>query len=146
MMQVSIEDILPHRPPMVLIDRLVRCDATSAVAVRTFAPGAYGTDGDRVLEPALIEGLAQTVAAMNGNLGLGTVAQPGEGMLVMVSDFEFPAAAVVGRPLELRIDVTRQLGAFHLAEGRIDQDGRIVASGSLSFYTEERPREAPAIP
>lgn len=62
----ALETLLPHRPPMILIDELVRCDEREivcSVVVREGAP--FVTEG-RV--PALIslELFAQTVAALLG--------------------------------------------------------------------------------
>jgi predicted hotdog family 3-hydroxylacyl-ACP dehydratase len=132
--------LIPHRPPMVMIDALVRCDAAGAVATKTFVEGSYGVDGHRVLEPALIECLAQAVAAWHRRQAQESgrpSARPRRGMLVGVSGFTFHRPAEQGRELELTVEITKELGAFCLANGRVRQGGVAVAEGALKFYIEE---------
>jgi len=136
-MDEALSAILPHRPPMVMIDALVRCEGDSAEAAKTFAAGGYGSEGGIVLEAALIECLAQAVAAFQGRQARQAGREPPRGMLVGVSDFAFHRPARCGRPLRLTVEVTRRLGPFVLAAGRVEQDGALVAEGNLKFHTEE---------
>lgn len=136
-MDRDLVKILPHRPPMVMIDTLVRCDTQSAVALQTFNEGDYGVSGDSVLEPALIECLAQTVAAMYGSLALASGLSPGMGMLVGVSDFRLYGPARLGLALELVTEVTKRLGPFCLVAGTITQGEALIARGNLKFYVED---------
>jgi predicted hotdog family 3-hydroxylacyl-ACP dehydratase len=136
-MEPTLAELLPHRPPMVMVDALVRCEDDSAVAVKTFAEGSYGTDGGCVLEGALIECLAQTVAALHGHRAHQGGGRVPRGLLVGVTDFAFRRPASCGRPLQLTVRITRRLGPFCLAAGRIEQDGSLVAEGELKFHLEE---------
>ncbi len=62
----SLREVLPHRPPMLMVDALTHCGPDKATATKTFARGSYGCEGDEVENSALIECLAQTTAAMEG--------------------------------------------------------------------------------
>lgn len=64
----ALHAILPHRPPMILIDELVRCTTRQVVCAVTVRDGAPFVVDGRV--PALIslEYFAQTVAAFYGYL------------------------------------------------------------------------------
>jgi 3-hydroxyacyl-[acyl-carrier-protein] dehydratase len=143
-MEPTLAELLPHRPPMVMVDALVRCDGDSAAAVKTFAQGSYGTDGGGVLESALIECLAQTVAALHGYRAHQSGGRAPRGLLVGVTDFAFCRPAQCGRPLRLTVQITRRLGPFCLAAGRIEQDGSLVAEGELKFHLEEGSDGLPA--
>ena len=141
-MDTELVNILPHRPPMVMIDSLVRCDTQSAVALKTFDRDDYGVSGDHVLEPALIECLAQTVAAMYGSLARASGLSPRMGMLVGVSDFRLYEPARLGLVLELVTEVTKRLGPFCMVTGTITQGETLVARGNLKFYVEDFADEA----
>jgi predicted hotdog family 3-hydroxylacyl-ACP dehydratase len=68
----ALGSILPHRPPMILIDELVHCgerDVVCAVTVRRDAP--FVADG-RVPALVSLEYFAQTVAAFYGYLSRNT--------------------------------------------------------------------------
>jgi len=122
---------------MVMIDKLVRSGTDSAAATQTFEPDSYGVSGDVVLEPTLIECLAQTVAAAYGYDAVRLGRQPAMGMLVGVSDFQIYRHAVHSRKLELTVELKKQLGPLCLMEGRVRQNGHVVAEGTLKFYIEE---------
>ena len=60
------EEVLPHRPPFLFLDRIVELSPTRVVGVRTFRPDEDFFKGHFPGEPIvpgviLIEGLAQTM-------------------------------------------------------------------------------------
>jgi 3-hydroxymyristoyl/3-hydroxydecanoyl-(acyl carrier protein) dehydratase len=122
---------------MVMIDTLTGCAESSATALKTFREGDYGLNGQFVLEPALIECLAQTAAAMHGRLARLAGRSPGRGLLVGVSEFGFRASARRDRELELSVEFTNRLGAIWLAHGTVKQDGTVIAEGVLKFYIDD---------
>ena len=62
----SIEQLLPHRPPMILIDRLVQADGSTTVCEVTIGPHSMFLQADGVPAFVGIEYMAQTVAAHGG--------------------------------------------------------------------------------
>ena len=61
----AIESLLPHRAPMRFIDALIDCSETTATATTTFDANHFAVADGFVLESALVECVAQTVAARN---------------------------------------------------------------------------------
>ena len=115
---------IPHRPPVLCVDRLIEADTEHAVS-RGIA---------REAEPWLIEGLAQTAALMNAK----AYGETGLGMLVQVRRFEVARPPRAGEVLDFRVDLVRLLLPLSLVQGRVqDADGELVASGELKFYLEE---------
>ena len=131
------EQIIPHRPPILMLRSLHQIDGTGAVAKQLFQAGDYAVEGERVVESALIECLAQAVAAISGFAAMNQGRRPAQGMLVGVEDFEVFAPAKTGHELEIMVKITRSLGPFSLAEGSISQDGATVARGCLKLYVED---------
>jgi predicted hotdog family 3-hydroxylacyl-ACP dehydratase len=138
-MDNELAQLLPHRPPMVMIDRLISCGDDTATAAKTFEPGGYGTEGDRVPAPALIECLAQTMAAMQGRRARESGRAAQFGMLVGVSGFVFHRPARCGRELTLRVKLETSLAPFLLASGEVREEDRLVAEGALKFYVGDAP-------
>ncbi len=134
--------ILPHRPPMLMLDSLLQVESSRATAEKTFRPGEYGLDGDRVLAGALIECLAQAVAVVQGFVDVKGDRPPGQGMLVGIEDFQVLAPATAGCRLEIAVEIARRLGPFCMAEGTVSQEGAIIAKGTLKFYIEDEAGDA----
>ena len=134
--------LLPHRPPMLLIDELIVADAESAVVSKTFQEGDFGTHGAFVLDSILIECVAQAVAVLNGFNAHQSGAPPARGMLVGISGFDFVGRAETGIPLRISCKGTDRFGPFRLADGQVEQQGKLLAKGSLKFYMAEDEGEA----
>ncbi len=67
---VPITDLIPQRPPFVLVDRVVRCDKTDAMTELTISEDNIFVD-DQVFSPAgIIENMAQACAARMGCISM----------------------------------------------------------------------------
>lgn len=87
-MYPALQTILPHRPPMILIDELIACserEVTCAVTIRDGAP--FVVDG-RVPALISIEYFAQTVAAFFGYRGRDDPTRFTMGMLLGTRELE----------------------------------------------------------
>ncbi|HEU5396930.1 MAG TPA: hypothetical protein VFV81_07175, partial [Verrucomicrobiae bacterium] len=104
----AIEKLIPHRAPMRFIQALTSCSDELAVATACFGNDDFAVVDGRVLESALVECAAQTVAAALGHLSAsGNHPTAGAtGMLVAVSDFKIHSRPSAGKTL--RIEVRKQ--------------------------------------
>ncbi|MDR3458462.1 MAG: hypothetical protein P4N60_13505 [Verrucomicrobiae bacterium] len=136
-MSAAIENLIPHRAPMCWIKTLDECTATTATATACFAEDDFAVADGKVLEPALVECVAQTVAAALGRLaqsGGGQAAPAAPGMLVAASNFKIISRPSAGQVLRIEVRENRRLGPMLLVGGTISCAGRVVALGQLSLY------------
>ncbi len=133
---IAVQDLIPHRPPMILIDRLTACGEDRAEAVKTFCSGDYGVVDGAVPESLLIECLAQTTAAMQGYLARQRRLPPARGMLVGLDNFSFVAAAVVDQPLTLCVQVLNRVGPFCIIAGRVQAGSQLLAEGQFKVFIQ----------
>ena len=126
----KLEQLLPHRHPMVFIDRLLGRDAHSAMAVKTFAPGDYALVDGVVAEAALIECLAQTAAAI-GPEAVTHTERASMGMLVSVDEFVFHGSVRELDTIELTAEITQRLAPFCFVRGTVKCGGRLIAEGTF---------------
>jgi len=133
----EIAEIMLHRPPMLLIDELISYDETRATARTTFSHERYGAENGFTSEPALIECMAQTVAAQRGQLAYDKGISPQPGMLVGVQNTEFHRPAEVDIPLNIDIEITHKLDNLYLVDCEITHRSERIVSGSLKFYAPE---------
>ena len=136
-MSVALDDLIPHRAPMQWINALADCSETTAVATACFQADDFAVVDGKVIETALVECVAQTVAAALGQRGRGSGGKSGataKGMLVAVSGFKIQARPPAGKTLRIEIREQKRLGPMQLITGTISCDGQVVASGELSLY------------
>jgi 3-hydroxyacyl-[acyl-carrier-protein] dehydratase len=126
----SVTDLIPHRAPWLLIDRIVESSREQVRAEkRLTADDPLLANG--LAETLVVEALAQAAACVNG-AGMGVH----QGYLVALSGFEFHGRAQPGETLTLTAVKTAALGALHRFSGEATVDGRLVAKGDLTFAVE----------
>jgi predicted hotdog family 3-hydroxylacyl-ACP dehydratase len=137
-MSVAIENLIPHRAPMCFIDALTDCTETTAVATACFRAGSFAVANGFVLENALVECVAQTVAAALGQraqtYGQSDSGIAAKGMIVAVSNFKIQSRPPSGKPLRIEVREIRRLGLMLRVSGKISCDGQPIASGELTLY------------
>lgn len=134
-----LEELLPHRPPFLMLDALREAGPERGVGVCSFPEGSCGCGPRGPLPEALIEAAAQTMAALMGQAALQAGTVPGRGLLVGVKGFRFLRQALCAVELQIELAVERRLGPLCLAQADILQQGERVASGKLKFYVEDVP-------
>ena len=130
--------LLPHRPPMVFVDRLLEWEPDAGLVEAVVpaesliaAPGGF-------LEPAaLVEMVAQACAAIRGYSALRSGGAPARGALVGITGFEFLQRARAGELLRIAIRFTGGIGPFHAAEGEVRRGDAPLARGSLKLWVSE---------
>jgi predicted hotdog family 3-hydroxylacyl-ACP dehydratase len=135
-MPAAIEEILPHRTPMRFIDALTDCTDTTASATATFTAEHFAVADGTVLESALVECVAQTVAAALGHRAMtGGEKEPrAPGMLVAVSNFKIHSRPLPGKFLQIEVSQRKRLGPMLMVSGNITCEGQTIASGDLTLY------------
>lgn len=133
---MAVQDLLPHRWPMVMIDSLLEASSERGVAVKTFRPEDYGLDGDYVCEPMLIECVAQTTAAMFGCHRLSNPGETGLGFLAALSSFSFGRRVKVNELLRIEAQVDRVFGAMYMIKGKVLAGQEQVADGEIKIYLQ----------
>jgi len=133
---IEIENLIPHRPPMRWVDALIDCTDTTASATACFNADHFAVADGKVLETALVECVAQTVAAAMGYRARAK-GEPDaigkSGMLVSVSAFRIISPPPVGKTLEIGVQEIKRFGPMLLVSGRVSCDGQLIASGELTL-------------
>ena len=135
-MSVAIEILLPHRAPMLWIDAITTCSETTATATVVLGADHFALADGSLLETALVECVAQTVAAALGQRSQ-TRGQPGRarsGMLAAVSNFRIHSRAPMGKTLRVEVTELKRFGPMLLVSGIVSSDGQTLASGELTLY------------
>ena len=126
--------LLPHRPPMLMLNVLIRCGNGVAAALAEFPLGHFGVKDGAVSEAAMVECVAQTAASMAAFDSAGSGRGDVIGMLAGISGFDIFSRPPAGSILEIEARLERRLGPLMLVSGRIFCGGSVVASGEIKVY------------
>jgi predicted hotdog family 3-hydroxylacyl-ACP dehydratase len=137
----SLDDLLPHRPPMVLIDRALGLDGDCFVAEVDISAESPLCEAAGVPGYVGIEYMAQTVAAYAGAEGKAGGGRPQVGMLLGSRDYACQAPLfTLGQRLQVRVrKALYQPGGISAMDCRIVDaaDGRELAKAQLTVVQVE---------
>ncbi|MBI2941164.1 MAG: 3-hydroxyacyl-ACP dehydratase FabZ [Chloroflexi bacterium] len=133
----EIMDLLPHRYPFLLVDRVIEVaeDGKSGVALKNVTINESFFQGhfpSRPIMPGvlIVEALAQAGAAI---LLRGTQRDGKLAVLAGIDGFRFRRPVVPGDTLRLEVQLTRMRGPVGKIAGRATVDGQLVAEGEITF-------------
>jgi predicted hotdog family 3-hydroxylacyl-ACP dehydratase len=139
----DVERLLPHRPPMVLVDGVESADADGCVARWTVPAASPWIEDGRLLRAAFIEIAAQTAALSAGLPNETSGEPPRHGYLGMVSDFRIHGDARAGDVLRSSVRLTARFGLLTRVTCRIERfdDGAVtlLADGALTVALADTP-------
>lgn len=133
---ININGLIPHRQPMLLVDRLVRLAEDEATSETVFDPDSIFLKADgRVEEAALFEMMAQTFAA-------ATAAQrdgpgPAAGYLVGLKRVTIHGPARADETVIVRVKIISQVEDFFVVEGQVHQGVKLLAAGQITVFVPE---------
>jgi 3-hydroxymyristoyl/3-hydroxydecanoyl-(acyl carrier protein) dehydratase len=127
----GLVDLLPHRPPWLLVDQVIAREAQRVECVKQLAGADPLLFNAELPELLLIEALAQAAACLNaGQLGRH------RGLLVAATQFEFHGRARAGETVRLCATKEAALGALLRFSGEAFVGERLLARGKLTFAVE----------
>ena len=134
---VRIMQLLPHRPPFLLIDRIIDMDAdlsgTGIKCVTMNEPFFVGHFPGRPVMPGvlIVEAMAQTAAV----LVMHTLGENAEGRLVYfmtIDKCRFRKPVMPGDVLQLKVQALRSRGTVWKFQGKAEVNGVPVAEADYS--------------
>ena len=136
---IPAEQLIPHRLPIRIIDRLLSFDGLQGVVESVIQPDSIFVKEDGSIEQvAMVELIAQSFAAVKGYGDLLDEKPVGKGFLVGVKQFAFQGPAYGNKRLLIYITKTGETDEFALAEGRVTCGKEVLAFGNLMVWI---PRE-----
>ena len=140
----AIEQIIPHRYPMLLIDRVIELEpGKRAVAIKNVTRNEWFFEGHFPQQPIMpgvliIEALAQTgaVAALSAEQFQGKL-----GLFAGIDGVRFRRQVAPGDQLRLEVTLERIRGPVGKASAAATVNGEVAASGALTFAMVDAPQD-----
>ena len=131
--EYDILTLLPQRPPMVMVDRLLHCDPVVTETEFTVREDNILADGGRLSACGLIENIAQTCAARMGYINLSKGEAVRVGVIGALRDMEIHALPKVGSTITTRIEVSDEVFGMTLAQASSRCGDTLLASGTIKI-------------
>lgn len=132
------EQLLPHRPPMLLIDKLLQREIDRAEASAKLQQNTIFLSKDRcVLPEYFIEIVAQTMAAANGYDALIDNLPVSDGYLVGIETFSMHDAPLAGDEFRIVTIKDMEFGQMQVIDGVVSTDKTRIASVRLKLWKEK---------
>ncbi len=125
---MTAEQLLPHRPPMLLVESLIEKLGDSAKAVTTMPKQGICYDPEYQFPEFFIEIIAQAMGMANGYEALCSGEEMIGGMIVGIDSARFFGTAPPGATLSINIEKTFEFGAIKIIHGEVlDGDSLLLA-------------------
>ena len=133
---MSATALLPHRPPMLFVDRLLERYDDKAGGEAVMPDRGICFDPDQTFPEFFIEVIAQTMAMANGYDALCDGKKANDGMLVGIDSFVFAHTAPPGALLHIVIEKSFEFGAVKIIHGEIFHGDVLLAQGDIKVWED----------
>ena len=137
----DILELLPQRPPFVMVDRLTYDDETSTRSIFTLREGNLFCSGGRMEEAGLIENMAQTCAARMGYRARTEPQSDGMvrvGFIGAIRGITIVRVPLVGEVLTTTVEVKEEIFSTSLVETKVEIGDEVIASGSIKIFLTDQ--------
>jgi len=132
---VAVDDIIPQKPPMRVVDTLVRVAERSAdISVRVLEGMPFVGEEGTVDDAIYLEMMAQSIAALNGFKQMGMSGSAPEGFLLGAKKLEILGKARVGDTLHISVYKYARYGDFGIVKGTVSRDNHVLARGEITVW------------
>lgn len=131
--EYDILTLLPQRPPMVMVDKLLHCDPEVTETEFAVREDNIMVDNGKMSAFGLIENIAQTCAARMGYINLVSGKAVQIGVIGALRNIEIHSLPVVGLTIETRIDVSDEVFGMTLAQASSRCGEQTLATGTIKI-------------
>ena len=134
--KIDILELLPQRPPFIMIDKLLFCDDLTTKTSLFIQKDNIFVENGYFSQSGLVENVAQTCAVRLGYLNIN---QPIRiGMIGSINDFEFSGVLVqVGETIDTEILMEAKVGEVILLSAKVMCNEIPIAQGKMKVVLTE---------
>lgn len=130
---IPLKELIPQRPPFVMIDRLVSSDAVFSMTELEVRPDNLFVDNGRMTAAGLVENIAQTCAARIGYINLNSGEAVKIGVIGSISNLNIARTPKVGEHLVTTIKLLEEVFQVTLVEAMVKSDDEVLAQCNMKI-------------
>jgi len=131
----AVQQYLPHRPPIILVDELTATDGDNhSTRLTVRADNVFAEDG-HLLEAGLIEHVAQSTALGTGHAAAHAgEGEPPVGFIGAVSRLRIDRLPRVGEVLDTTVAMQHRLANVQVLQGTVRCAGTVIAEMEMKVF------------
>jgi predicted hotdog family 3-hydroxylacyl-ACP dehydratase len=129
-------ELIPQRPPMVMIDTLYSCEGNTTISGLLVREDNIFCEKGIFREAGLIENIAQTAAAWTGYAGFqkDPEGKVRTGFIGGIRDLSIFSLPVAGTRLTTTVTFTHEVFNASVILGKIEAEGELIASCEMKIF------------
>lgn len=135
--EIPVTELLPQRPPFVMIDCLTGFSETTTETCLTVRDDNVLVQDGRLSVYGLVENIAQTCAARLGYASYILHKPVRIGFIGAVRGCKIKRLPLVGETLETRIEVKEEIFGLTLVDAEVRLDGETIAETQMKIALEK---------
>ena len=143
---LNILDLLPQRPPFIMVDKLTYYDPIVAKTILTVREDNLFCKDGKMEEAGLIENIAQTCAARMGYQEKTEANRDGVikiGFIGMIKKMDMFRNPLVGEQLATTVEIKEDVFNSTLVETKVEAGSETIATCEMKIYlTDKTPERA----
>lgn len=136
--KITVGELLPQRPPFIMIDRLCACDEKSASAQLQVRPDNLFVEEGLFPATGMLECIAQTCAARIGFLTLQGGGNVKIGVIGSISNLNIIRTPRVGESMNISIIIKEEVFNITLVEAAITVNGEEICNGVMKIALTDK--------
>ncbi len=131
---IQIVDLIPQKPPMVMIDKLVYSDDIRAETKFYIKKDNIFCKDGLFREPGLIENIAQTAASQQGSLFKNGKSETKIGYIGAIKNLKINFLPKINTEIYTEIIITNDILGVTVINGKVKYDDKIAAECEMKIF------------
>ncbi|MBR4564842.1 MAG: hydroxymyristoyl-ACP dehydratase [Paludibacteraceae bacterium] len=133
----QIYDLIPQRPPMLMIDTVLQSDDHAIRTALTIVEDNIFVNDTYMVEAGIIEHIAQTAAALAGYEALSRHIPPQLGYIGEVKNFECQTLPSVGDTIQTRMEIIAKMVNVMLVQASTSMEQKTIATCQMKIFIKD---------
>lgn len=132
----KVMELIPQKPPMVMVDGLISNDETVAVSKLNITKNNIFCSNGYFHEPGLIENMAQTAALRSGHEAMENREEPAVGFIGSVKNMTIHELPKDDDELRTKVTILTRLMNVLIIKGEVMVDKKLMAEGEMNIFLQ----------
>jgi 3-hydroxymyristoyl/3-hydroxydecanoyl-(acyl carrier protein) dehydratase len=135
--QFEPEELIPQRPPMMMVDRLIECSETLTKSRFFIKEDNIFCNNGYFTESGLIENIAQTAAARIGYLSKNSEQKVLIGYIGAIKDLNIYFFPNVSTEILTEVTIENEILGFTIIHGKVLSNNSVAAECNMTIFIKQ---------